>query len=171
MSDSNAFVIRGNLKNLGAEVDRLVNLWLEESAGELEAQTKMRSRVDTGQTKGSYSHVVDSSRKEARVGSNLANAIWEEYGTGEYALNGKGRKGWWVYVKGSDGTHASGTRKYYAREQAIRIAAMMREDGLDAYATCGKRPNRPIFRAFSENEKKIVDRLHSLLRNMEVDIE
>lgn len=83
---------KSNLPKLTAEIDQKINQWLEESSGELESQVKMLSRVDTGQTKGSYQHIVDTSKKEARVGSPLQNAIWEEYGTGEYALNGNGRK-------------------------------------------------------------------------------
>lgn len=159
---------RSNLPELTAEIDQKVNQWLEESAGELESKVKRLSRVDTGQTKGSYQHIVDTSKKEARVGSPLQNAIWEEYGTGEYALNGNGRKGWWVYVKGSNGEYRSNApKKYYTKEQALRIMAYLRSKGLEAYATCGKTPNRPIFRAFSENEAKIIRRLEQVLNEIE----
>ena len=157
-------VFQSNLPQLSNEIDQKINQWLEESSGELESRVKALSRVDTGQTKGSYQHVVDTSKKEARVGSSLQNAIWEEYGTGEYALNGNGRKGWWVYVKGTSGEYRSSVpRKYYTREQALRIMAYLRSKGLDAYATCGKTPNRPIFRAFSESEDKIIRRLEQIL--------
>ena len=52
------------------------------------------SRVDTGETKGSYGHSVvkKNGSAELQVGSNLENAIWEEFGTGEYAIKGNGRK-------------------------------------------------------------------------------
>ena len=40
---------------------------------------------------------MDESKGEAHVGSPLENAIWEEFGTGEYALNDNGRKGGWHY--------------------------------------------------------------------------
>lgn len=33
----------------------------------------------------------------ATIGNPEENAIWEELGTGEYALEGKGRKGGWFY--------------------------------------------------------------------------
>lgn len=72
--------------------------YLYEAGGELEAQVKRNTRVDTGQTKGSWQHVVNESNLEAIVGNPLENAIWEEFGTGEYALNGDGRKGGWHYV-------------------------------------------------------------------------
>lgn len=70
---------------------------LYEAAGELESQVKRNSRVDTGQLKGSWSYKVDDDKYEAYVGSPLENAIWEEFGTGEYAVNGDGRKGGWKY--------------------------------------------------------------------------
>ena len=62
--------------------------FLHEAAGELAAATARNSRVRTGQTKGSYEYKVEESGEEptAYIGSNLENAIWEEYGTGEYAL-------------------------------------------------------------------------------------
>ena len=74
---------------------------LEECSAELESQTKRNSRVDTGNTKNSFQHKVTGSMMAGQyvgyVGSNEENAIWEEFGTGEYALKGNGRKGGWVY--------------------------------------------------------------------------
>lgn len=72
--------------------------FLKEAAGELQAQAQRNTRVDTGQTKGAWDYKVEESTLEAIVGNPLENAIWEEMGTGEYALNGDGRKGGWYYV-------------------------------------------------------------------------
>ena len=71
--------------------------FLEEASGELEAQVKRNTKVDTGKTKGSWEHVVHEHKLEAEVGSRYKNALWEEFGTGIYALNGNGRKTKWVY--------------------------------------------------------------------------
>ena len=72
--------------------------YLYEAAGELEAQVKRNQRRGrTGQTTNAWTHVVDESKGEAVVGNPLENAIWEEFGTGEFALHGDGRKGGWVY--------------------------------------------------------------------------
>jgi len=71
--------------------------WLNEACGEIEAQTKRNSKVLTGQTKGSYQYRVDEGAGEGYIGSDMQNAIWEEFGTGEYALEGNGRKGGWFY--------------------------------------------------------------------------
>lgn len=78
-------------------IESAVGAFLEEAAGELEAQVKRNSRVDTYQLKSSWTHKVDEAKAEAVVGSPLENAIWEEFGTGEYALQGNGRKGGWKY--------------------------------------------------------------------------
>lgn len=76
--------------------------FLNEAAGELEAQAKRNTRVDTGQTKSAWDYKIEESKLEAVVGNTLENAIWEEMGTGEFALNGDGRKGGWKYqdIKG-----------------------------------------------------------------------
>lgn len=82
-----------------AKMNDAVSQFLEEAAAEVESQTKRnQTRVDTGQTKGGWTHVVDESKSEAVVGNPLENAIWEEFGTGEFALEGNGRKGGWFYV-------------------------------------------------------------------------
>lgn len=70
---------------------------LHEASGVLVSQVKRNSRVDTGQLKRSWTYKIDESKYESHVGSPLENAIWEEFGTGEYAVKGNGRKGGWVY--------------------------------------------------------------------------
>lgn len=71
--------------------------FLEEACGELESQVKRNTAVDTGQLKNSWEHVIDESKMIGIVGSAEENAIWEEFGTGEYALHGDGRKTPWKY--------------------------------------------------------------------------
>lgn len=76
---------------------------LEEACGELEAQVKRNNDpyVDTGQTKNSWQHKVTGSMMageyRGQVGSDYMNAVWEEFGTGDYATKGNGRKGGWFY--------------------------------------------------------------------------
>lgn len=114
-----------------------VKAFLYESDGELQAQTMRNSRVDTGQTRGSYQYKVSEGASEStvHVGSNLQNAIWEEYGTGEYALHGDGRKGGWFYKD--------------ARGQG--------------HFTKGKRPNRPLYNAFNSLREKLKRRLGEII--------
>lgn len=112
--------------------------FLEEAASEIESAAKRNSRVDTGQLKGSWNHQVDESAKEATVGSPEQNAIWEEFGTGEYALHGDGRKGGWSY----------------------------QDDKGDWHHTHGKTPNRTLHNAFESKKAAIIRRAKEIFKGM-----
>ena len=119
--------IDNTIEVIGAIKDAAL-AFLEEAAGELESQAMRNTRVDTGQTKGAWSHKVEESALQAIVGNPLENAIWEEFGTGEYAVNGNGRKTPWRY-------------------QDVRG---------NWHTTTGKRPSRAFEKAKAEAEPKIV---------------
>lgn len=112
--------------------------WLYESAGELQAQVQRNTRVDSGQTKGSWQYKVDEGAQKAYVGSNLENAIWEEFGTGEYALHGDGRKTPWKYQDRHGNWHT----------------------------TKGKRPRRALFKAYKSKEAGIRKAYERILAEM-----
>lgn len=125
----------------GAISDR-VNAALEECAGELESQVKRNfdtsGRVDTGRTKNSFRHVVYDNTRTAYIGSDLENAIWEEFGTGEHALNGDGRKGGWRYQDEKGQWHF----------------------------TRGKTPTRAFWRAYTSLKAAIIRRLENAMRGL-----
>ena len=130
-----------NTAKIKAALSEGVIGFLHEVGGEIQAQTQDNSRVDTGQTKGSYKYMVDEGKDESTVavGSDLENAIWEEFGTGEYALHGDGRKGGWVYTSKKDGKH---------------------------HHTHGKTPNQPLTKAFQVMNPKILPQLKNILKNL-----
>lgn len=101
--------------------------FLEEAGVEVESAARRNSRVASGQLKGSWANTVNGD--EVTIGSPLQNAIWEEFGTGEYAESG-GRKGGWVYRDAEGNFHF----------------------------TLGKRPNRTLQRAFESTKGKIINR-------------
>lgn len=111
---NNSIKVKTALKEAGV-------VWLHEACGEIEAQTKRNSKVLTGKTKGSYQYRVDEESLEGVVGSDSQNAIWEEFGTGEYAINGDGRKGGWFY----------------------------KDERGNGHFTHGKKAKRPMFRAYT----------------------
>lgn len=113
--------------------------FLEEAASEVESQARRNSRVDTGQLKGSWTHVVDESAQKATIGSPLENAIWEEFGTGEYALHVDGRKGGWYYV----------------------------DDVGNGHFTHGKTPNRTLQRAFDQKKTVIQKRANQIFGELD----
>lgn len=103
---------------------------LLEASAEIVSQTARNTRVDTGKTKGSWAadvHKIDTGY-EAKIGSPEENAIWEEFGTGEYALKGNGRKGGWFYED---------------------------EKG-NGHFTHGKKPSRAFWNAFESTKSKII---------------
>ena len=102
--------------------------FLEEVGGEVESQTKQNTKVDTGKTKNSWEHVVNTDKMEVKIGSRYKNALWEEFGTGIYALNGDGRKTPWVY-KSPDGKF---------------------------HTTVGKKPRRALFNAYTSLKNKLI---------------
>lgn len=102
--------------------------YLEEAGGEVESQAARNTRIKTGHTKGSWAHKVDGKEMTCTVGSPLENAIWEEFGTGEYALAGDGRKGGWAYYD---------------------------DDGVRHF-THGKKPTRALFKAFEELKPQLI---------------
>ena len=112
--------------------------FLYEAVAELQSQTARNSRVDTRQTKGSWDAHVDEATLEGMVGSALENAIWEEFGTGEYALNGDGRKGGWAYTDRNGETHF----------------------------THGKKPNRALWNAFQTLKPKLMKRAEALMKEL-----
>lgn len=154
-----------NSVQVKAALDDAVTAWLYEAGGALEAQTKKNtSNRNYGQrdVKNSWHYKVDESRKEAVVGSNLEASYWEEFGTGEHALYHNGRKGWWVYVEGNDTPSAK--QKMYTERQAKAIAASMQREGLDAHATNGNEPNRPLFTAFTLKKASIIRRFQTIMK-------
>jgi hypothetical protein len=131
--------------------------FLYEAAVEVEAQTKIaQTRVDTGHTKGEWTHYVDEDKGEAVIGNPRENAIWEEYGTGEYALKKNGRKGGWWAPVGPDGM---------SLEQASKFSKVKKDKAgnIVAVFTYGKKPLRPLQKAFDKTKSKIIRRLGSIL--------
>ena len=138
--------------------------YLHEAAGELTSQTVRNSRaVKYGRhdVRGNWKYSVDENNLEATVGNPLEASYWEELGTGEYALNKDGRKGWWVYVEGNDTPRAN--QKYYSEQEAKQTAAFLREKGLDAHATKGTEANQPLFRAFTSLKSALIRRAEQVL--------
>ena len=78
--------------------------------------------------------------------------------TGEHALHGDGRKGWWVYIEGGSGYEGK-TKTYSSQAEAESAAEFIRKvHGLPAHATNGIDPNRPLQRAFTEG-RSVVERI------------
>ena len=63
----------------------------------VEGQAVALATVQTARLRNSIDHRVDEEELTGYVGSNVDYAVYVEFGTGEFAENGQGRKGGWVY--------------------------------------------------------------------------
>ena len=127
---------KDNSIEVKAAMDEAVSAFLEEAAFEIQAHTQRHTPVDTGQLKGSWATKVDESKAEAVIGSPLENAIWTEFGTGEFALEGKGRKGGWRY----------------------------QDDKGEWHFTTGKKPVRMLWNAFNAKKAAIKKRAEQIFK-------
>lgn len=131
------FNFEDNRVEIKRHLESAIGKALIEGGAVLVAQTARNTAVDTGQLKGSWAANVDESKGEAVIGSNLENAIWEEFGTGEYALKGNGRKGGWFYVDAKGKGHF----------------------------TRGKKPRRALYRAFETKKTAVIRAAQQILKS------
>jgi hypothetical protein len=140
--------------------------FLHEVGGELRSRTQRN--IDkynkTSKTSDSYEYKVDEKQLAVHIGSNYENAIWEEFGTGEFAEKHDGRKGWWVYVKGNSSSTSSpkGGKSYNSPQQAKKAVAILRDKGLDAYMTKGKHARRHLRKAYESFKSGIQKRAEEI---------
>lgn len=117
-----------------------IGKFLIEASSLVVAQVAKNTRVKTGQTKNSWKVNVNESENEAIIGSELENAIWEECGTGEYALNGDGRKtAWWYKDKTTGKWHR----------------------------TKGKKPTRAFYKAYLSTKDKVIQKAEEVFKELE----
>lgn len=86
-------------------LERGCGRWLENTAEAITQKVRQNTAVDTGRTRDGWTKIVNKDAGIAFVGNTTENAVWEEFGTGEYALSGDGRKGGWVYADEKGGFH------------------------------------------------------------------
>jgi hypothetical protein len=118
-------------------LENAVIQYLDEAGATLERQAANNTRIGTGETAGTWTHVVDEGKQECVIGNPLENAIWEEFGTGEFALGGDGRRGGWVYKDEDDGKF---------------------------HHTYGKTPTRALHNAFVTKKSAIIARAEQVLK-------
>lgn len=170
--------LHDNSSAVKAAMRKKIKAFLHEAGGEIRSKTAQNSRVDVGQTKNSYEYRIEENSTEQKVyvGSDLMNAVYEEFGTGEYALKGNGRKGgWWIPVGNGEGKISLKTVKKYKwvkyRYQNGTVSKKLRQTQkrgqVVAVFTYGKKPNRPMQRAYDELKEPIKRRMQEVLKDLE----
>lgn len=148
--------------NLSAEVKKALvsaaNKILEGAALLIESQAKENTMVDKNQLRDSWSHVVDESKGEAVIGSPLENAIWEEFGTGEYALKRNGKsKPWYVPVEGYTGKKKPSYNG--------KVVIVYGKNGKAYYKTNGKKPRRALHNAFETKRPAVIRMAEEIMKS------
>lgn len=145
-----------SIKVKAALNDAVIKL-LYEAAEVIESQAIENTVVDSTDTKTSWGAVVNESKGEAIIGNKIENAIWEEFGTGNYALE-KGRNTpWYVPVDGYVGKK----RPTYNG----KVVIVYGKDGKAFYKTNGKRPRRMLHNAFETKRPAIVKRAEQIIKS------
>jgi len=119
-------------------LDDKVIQFLHEAGSTLQRQAANNTRIGTGETAGKWDYIVDEGEGVCTIGNPLENAIWEEFGTGEFALHDNGRKGGWTY----------------------------RDDEGKWHFTYGKTPTRALHNAYVAKKSAIIRRAEQLMKGM-----
>lgn len=138
--------------------------WLEESAivihGEV-VRTSKTGKVNGGNTRQKWKVVVDEKKMESTVGNTEENALWEEFGTGEYAREGKGRKGgWYIPIGEGEGQIPQ------AVVDAYGFKVVHGKDGVDFAFTKGKKAKRTLHNAYTKKKAGITRRAKEIFGGM-----
>lgn len=134
--------------------------WLETWAQEIASQAKDNTQLDGDagiELRKSYK-AVNSGAGEAKVGTPLEAGYWEEYGTGEYAAHGDGRKGWWVYKDGYTGNGGPVLTEAAAKARAARSSSL--------HATNGRKPAYTLEKSFTNAAPKAKADLEARLKKL-----
>lgn len=164
MARDNGVKFTDNSVKVKAELNKALIAFLHEASAEVKTQAERYTPTGSAQLKRSWDKVVDEGEMQAIIGNTLEYAIYQELGTGEYALEGNGRKGYWVYVKDSDTGSISKSSKSYTLAEARRIMAMLRDEGLEAYYTKGTKPKRMLYKSFKMLKPKIQARAKQIFK-------
>ena len=127
-----------NSAKVKAAMDKAIIAFFNEVGGEVAAQAARRTRVDSGQLAGDWDYKIDEGAKTVTIGNPQENAIWEEFGTGMYALKGNGRKTPWKYKHPKRGW----------------------------VTTRGKTPTRALFNAWEATKGKVEKQLQKVLKGL-----
>lgn len=93
------FKLEDYSKERSADLERAAVKALTKVGLIIESSAKTKARFDTGQLRDGIGHKVkpDGTETVVLVGSNDEHFPHNEWGTGEFAENGLGRKGGWFY--------------------------------------------------------------------------
>ena len=132
-------------------MEQIARTWLDDATRLVLGQVQQNTRVDTSATKLSWDRVVEDTK--GYVGSPNINAIWEEFGTGVYAKDGR-KSPWYVPVDGYLG-HKKPTFNG-------KVCVVYGKNGQKFYKTDGKKGTHAFMNAHDSTLPAIERRLKML---------
>lgn len=135
--------------------------WLRTWSNEIASKARDTVQMDGPngeQLHKSYRADVNEGAGVAQIGTPLESGYWEEYGTGEYAVHGDGRKGWWVYKDGYQGNGG----KVLTEAEAKAIAAT----DPSLHASNGREPSHTLEKAFIVTKPKAIADFERIMRGL-----
>jgi len=154
----NEIRVESNLREVTQEIREALLAFLEEAGGEVETQAAMYSPVAESQLKGNWGHHVDADEMKVTIGNTTQHSIYMELGTGEYALEGKGRKGgWYIPIGSGAGCVDMATVEKY--NWPIRYG----KDGQMFAFTKGARPRRMLYNAMQDMAGAVQSRANEII--------
>lgn len=132
---------------------------LTEGAIEIKAQAtkNTKSKKGTGELRRSWGYAINKSDLEAKIGSPLEHAIYQELGTGEWALNKNGRKPpWYVPIGNGSGQMPLEVAERYG------FKIVHGKNGMKFAEVHGQRPEKPLYKAFETSKNKIIRRAKTI---------
>lgn len=147
-----------NILKFKAALDRLAERFLREAGQVIEAQAiQNTTKGKTTHTSESWGYSVNAAEKYVTIGNTQQNALWEEYGTGNYALEGKGRQTpWYVPVD-----------EYIGEKRPSfngKVIIVYGKNGKAYYKTNGKKPKRMLHNAFHTKKTSLIRRAQQLAK-------
>lgn len=151
-----------NTMKVLAEINDETIAWLEETGAtvaSVASENTSRGKVSGGKTATKWDYKVDEAKGEVVVGNPEQTAIWLEFGTGDYALKGNGRKGgWYIPIGEGEGQISQSV------VDAYYFKVVHGKNGKKFAFTTGMKPQRPLHKAVEKVEKKVLNRLSSRLK-------
>jgi HK97 gp10 family phage protein len=148
------------LKALENARDRGLEAIGEKAVEHARNKLKEQGAVDTTNLLQNVDYKVDGD--DVYVGTDNDHGIYVEMGTGKYYAGG--RRGFWVYVPGSSGSHSSNP-KTYTLEEAKQVMAILQSRGIDAHITDGMKARPFIKPAASEHTAEYRKLLEESMKN------
>ena len=133
-------VYESSIPKFNDDMQKAVNKAMYEVGTIIKSSAIQNAPQDMGQLRNSirFRMTGKGDATNVTIGSTLEYAVYQEFGTGEFAENGAGRKGGWVYTDGAGKTRF----------------------------TLGNKPTKFMRKSFRENKQRVQAKITDVLKEL-----